>query len=117
MLYVNPTFGRYVEETPGRPLEESASDALLQRLYDQSNFPEYQCFFRYEAGSMAFWDNRACMHRASVDFSPHERVMRRVTIQGSAPYYDPQAAEAASNRQERAWQTASATATKSVAKL
>lgn len=93
MLYVNPTFGRYVEHAPGIPMEESKSDALLQHLYNQSNFPEYQCFFRYESGSMAFWDNRACMHRASVDFSPHARVMRRVTVQGNtAPYYDPHGA-------------------------
>lgn len=40
MLYVNPTFGRYVEESPGVPMEEGASTALLQRLYSQSNFPE-----------------------------------------------------------------------------
>ena len=100
---VNPTFGRYVEKAPGLPMEESASDELLQRLYSQSNFPEYQCFFRYESGSMAFWDNRACMHRASVDFSSHARVMRRVTIQGDAPFYDPHDTQAAAARQERCW--------------
>ena len=44
-----------------------------------------------EKGSMSFWDNRSCMHRAVVDFSPHKRVMRRVTIQGDVPYYDPHA--------------------------
>jgi hypothetical protein len=34
------------------------------------------------------------MHRATVDFSPHERMMRRVTIQGlEPPYFDPAAAE------------------------
>ena len=37
------------------------SDALLARLYAQAENPEYQCFFRYEAGSLAFWDNRSCM--------------------------------------------------------
>ena len=40
---------------------------------------------------MAFWDNRSCMHRALSDSYPHTRKMRRVTIQGSEPYYDPQA--------------------------
>lgn len=40
---------------------------------------------------MSFWDNRSCMHRAVVDFSPHKRVMRRVTIQGDVPYFDPHA--------------------------
>ena len=98
MLYVNPNFGRYVEVGGGSdtPMEEGTSDALLQHLYSQANFPEYQCYFTYDSGSMAFWDNRACTHRASVDFSPHERIMRRVTIQGSsAPFYDPLAAAAA----------------------
>ena len=93
MLYVNPLFGRFVEEEPGKPMAEDASDELLRRLYDQANVPEFQCFFRYDSGSLAFWDNRSCMHRASVDFSPHQRIMRRVTVQGaSAPYYDPGAA-------------------------
>ena len=77
-------------------MAEDASDELLRRLYDQANVPEFQCFFRYDSGSLAFWDNRSCMHRASVDFSPHHRIMRRVTVQGaSAPYYDPAAAGAA----------------------
>jgi taurine dioxygenase len=90
MLYVNPSFGRYVEEEHGRP--DPASDALLKTLYEQANHPEYQCFFRYEEGDMVFWDNRSCMHRATVDFSPHERTMRRVTIQGrEPPFFDPSA--------------------------
>ena len=95
MLYVNPNFGRYVEVGGGSdtPMEEGTSDALLQHLYSQANFPEYQCYFRYEEGSMAFWDNRACMHRATVDFSGHERAMRRVTVQGSdPPFWRPQSA-------------------------
>ena len=41
------------------------------------------------------------MHRASVDFSPHQRIMRRVTIQGDATYYDPYAAGAAAKKRER----------------
>ena len=31
MLYVNPSFGRYVEEEHGRP--DPASDSLLKTLY------------------------------------------------------------------------------------
>ena len=90
MLYVNSGFGKYVEG-----MEAEESDALLARLYAQAENPEYQCFFRYEAGSLAFWDNRSCMHRALSDSYPHTRKMRRVTIQGSEPYYDPQALAAA----------------------
>ena len=36
-------------------------------------------------------ERRSCMHRAVVDFSPHERYMRRVTVQGDEPYYSPTA--------------------------
>eukprot|EP01044_Picomonas_judraskeda_P002472 COSAG03_NODE_179_length_11021_cov_4.016206_3_plen_48_part_00 len=28
------------------------------------------------------------MHRALADFGPHERSMRRVTIQGDVPFFD-----------------------------
>lgn len=85
MLYVNPNFGRFVQAADGNPMDEAASDALLAQLYAQSHFPEYQAFFTYEEGSLSFWDNRACMHRATVDFSGSERAMRRVTVQGTGP--------------------------------
>ena len=39
------------------------------------------------SASFLQWDNRACMHRALQDFGPHERSMRRVTIQGDVPFY------------------------------
>ena len=42
MLYVNPNFGRYIEAAEGVPMEERESEALLQTLYAQSNFPEFQ---------------------------------------------------------------------------
>ena len=42
-------------ETFGEGMEAEESDALLARLYAQAENPEYQCFFRYEAGSLAFW--------------------------------------------------------------
>ena len=40
------------------------------------------------AGSLAFWDNRACQHFAASDYFPHVRVMERVTIAGDKPYFD-----------------------------
>jgi alpha-ketoglutarate-dependent taurine dioxygenase len=27
----------------------------------QAENPEYQCFFKYARGSLAFWDNRRCV--------------------------------------------------------
>ena len=42
MLYVNPTFGRYVEVAAGQPMEEAESDALLQdRMSGRRPYPRY----------------------------------------------------------------------------
>ena len=70
-----------------------------RRRYSQAFNVEYQCLFTYNKGDMTFWDNRSCMHRAVVDFSPHHRILRRVTLQGSnpttggIPYYDADAVQ------------------------
>ena len=37
------------------------------------------------------WDNRAVQHYAAGDYHPHKRVLRRVTVSGDRPYYEPQA--------------------------
>lgn len=83
-LYVNQAF---TERLIGLPRDES--DWLLQRLYSAAAVPEHQCRFHWEAGSIAFWDNRACQHYAASDYFPRRRVMERVTIAGDRPYFDP----------------------------
>ena len=50
--------------------------------------PEYQCRFKWEVGSVAFWDNRACQHYGSSDYWPQRRRMERVTVAGDRPYYE-----------------------------
>ena len=45
-----------------------------------------QCRFRWEPGSVAFWDNRATQHIVSNDFLPAKRIMERVTVVGDRPY-------------------------------
>ena len=62
----------------------------------QEGRPEYTCRFRWEAGSMVMWDNRAALHCASGDFWPHSRKMERLTIldrdlSRRTPYYAPAA--------------------------
>ncbi len=34
---------------------------------------EFQCRFRWDRHSVAFWDNRCAMHRANFDYHPHVR--------------------------------------------
>jgi len=81
-LYVNTAFTSHIEE-----LSEKESDWLLTHLYAQAAIPEYQCRFRWEAGSIAFWDNRAGQHYAASDYFPAVRRMERVTIAGDRPFY------------------------------
>ena len=66
-------------------LDKDESDALLDRLYDEALVPEYQCRFKWEANSVAFWDNRVVQHYASNDYWPQRRVMERAAITGEKP--------------------------------
>lgn len=80
-LYVNRNF---VDHVAGVTPDEST--ALLDRLCRQADYPEYQCRFRWEDDSVAFWDNRAVQHYASSDYWPHIRVMERASIIGTRPH-------------------------------
>ena len=81
-IYVNAAFTSHIEG-----LSASESAALLAHLYAQAAVPEYQCRFRWRAGSIAFWDNRAAQHYAASDYFPAVRAMERVTIAGDRPFY------------------------------
>ena len=82
VLYVNNAFTSHI-----KGMDEDESMELLQALYRTASNPELQCRFRWKAGSLAFWDNRACQHFASSDYFPKVRKMERVTIAGDRPYY------------------------------
>jgi taurine dioxygenase len=78
-LYVNPGFTLRFE---GWTDEESRP--LLQYLYAQATRPEYTCRFRWQAGSIAFWDNRSTWHLAVNDYHGQRRLMHRITVAGVA---------------------------------
>ncbi len=63
------------------------SDALLEMLYRHIETPEFQCRFRWQANSVAFWDNRCAQHHAMFDYFPHRRYGHRVTVCGHKPFY------------------------------
>jgi taurine dioxygenase len=65
-------------------LSERENDVLLPFLIDHVRSPEFQCRFRWEVGSIAFWDNRTTQHFAVPDYA-ERRVMHRVTIAGDRP--------------------------------
>ena len=80
LLYVNRFF---VDHIVG--LEPDESTALIDLLSKQAELPEYQCRFHWEAGSVAFWDNRAVQHYAASDYWPNVRIMERASIVGDRP--------------------------------
>ena len=80
-IYVNRIFTSHIVGLP-----QAESDELLAFLCSQAQVPEYQCRFRWQKDSVAFWDNRAVQHYASSDYWPQQRVMERVTIIGEAPF-------------------------------
>ena len=80
VLFVNRMFTTHIPA-----LTRFESDAVLEMLYRHVERPEFQCRFRWEPGSVAFWDNRCVQHQAVWDYHPHRRHGHRVTIQGSRP--------------------------------
>jgi taurine dioxygenase len=82
VLFVN---GYYVEQI--LDVSRPESRALLDMLLEQATRPEYTVRFRWEPGSVAFWDNRATIHLAPSDTAHvgHPRVMHRVMLAGDVP--------------------------------
>ena len=76
-LYVNPAFTLRFDgwtELESRP--------MLEYLYRAGSRLEHTCRFRWEPGSVAFWDNRATWHYALNDYPGERRRMHRVTLEG-----------------------------------
>ncbi len=80
-LYVNVAFTDHIVG-----IDRVESDALLELLYRQASFPEYQCRWKWAAGDLAIWDNRATQHYAASDYWPQRRVMERITVAGDRPF-------------------------------
>lgn len=59
---------------------------LLRYLIMQAYIPEYQVRWRWQANSVAIWDNRATQHYAVMDYPPCHRKMERAGIMGDTPF-------------------------------
>jgi taurine dioxygenase len=79
-LYVNP--GHTVRIVG---MSEAESAPILSYLYKHQIRPELTCRFRWQQGSLAFWDNRSAQHYALNDYYGHRRVMQRITLAGDRP--------------------------------
>ena len=84
LIYVNLAFTDRI-----KGLTPKESSWLLDHLYQATKNADIQCRFRWQPGSLAFWDNRSCQHFAASDHFPQRRVMERATIAGDRPYLTP----------------------------
>jgi len=66
-------------------MTEEESAPLLGYLFQHQVRPEFTCRFRWEPGSLAFWDNRCTQHNPVNDYHGYRRVMHRVTLKGDIP--------------------------------
>jgi taurine dioxygenase len=66
-------------------MTEEESAPLLQFLFQHQVRPEHTCRFRWEVGSLAFWDNRCALHNPVNDHHGFRRRMHRVTLAGDCP--------------------------------
>jgi taurine dioxygenase len=79
-LYVNIAHTTHFE---GMTEEESAP--ILAFLFRHQVKAEFTCRFRWEKGSVAFWDNRCTQHNPINDYHGFRRLMHRVTLAGTVP--------------------------------
>jgi taurine dioxygenase len=69
-------------------LSAAQSRRLLDLFFAEAEKPEYTVRFRWEPGSVAFWDNRSTAHLAPSDLRALrglDRRLYRVTIAGDVP--------------------------------
>ena len=78
-LYVN---GNSTTRLLGLSAREN--QILLPFLIDHVRSPAFQCRFRWDTNSIAFWDNRSTQHFGVPDYQ-ERRVMHRVTLAGDRP--------------------------------
>jgi alpha-ketoglutarate-dependent sulfate ester dioxygenase len=81
-LYVNSTFTQHIVG-----LSPRESRHILELLYEHIGRPEFTVRFKWEPGSVAFWDNRSTVHLAPSELEPVEgdRRLFRVTLVGDVP--------------------------------
>ena len=82
LLFVSPGFLRSIVGLTPRE-----SQQILELLWEHVIRPEYTVRFKWEPGSIAFWDNRATAHLPPADIfhSDFERQFYRVTLVGEVP--------------------------------
>jgi alpha-ketoglutarate-dependent taurine dioxygenase len=76
----NLLLGSFVQRIVG--LSKSEGQKLYEIFQSYITAPENTIRWRWQAGDVAIWDNRATQHYAVNDYGAAHRVVRRVTING-----------------------------------
>jgi len=82
VLFVSPSFLKTIVGLTARE-----SEVMLDLLWEHVVRPEYTVRFKWEAGDIAMWDNRATSHLAPTDIfdSDFDRQLYRITLVGDVP--------------------------------
>ena len=82
LLYVSPSFLKSIVGLTPRESEQ-----MLQMLWEHVVRTEYTVRFKWNAGDIAFWDNRSTSHLAPTDIfeSDYDRQLYRITLVGEVP--------------------------------
>ena len=82
VLYISPGFLKSIVE-----LNTRESRVLLELLWEHAVSSEFTVRFKWEPGSLAFWDNRSTAHVAPQDIFALEfdRQLYRTTLVGEVP--------------------------------
>ena len=82
VLYISPGFLKTISG-----LRTRESRVLLELLWEHAVASEFTVRFKWEAGSIAFWDNRSTAHVAPQDIFAleYDRQLYRSTLVGEVP--------------------------------
>lgn len=75
--------GHFVKQLQGVSANDSRQ--LLRLFQDRVTALENTVRWRWQAGDVVLWDNRATQHIAIDDYGSAERIVRRTTIAGEVP--------------------------------
>ncbi|MDC7746478.1 TauD/TfdA dioxygenase family protein [Rhizobium binxianense] len=75
--------GNFVQRLVG--LSKSDSAKLYEVFQSYVTAPENTVRWRWRAGDVVIWDNRATQHYAVNDYGDQHRVVRRATVDGDVP--------------------------------
>lgn len=70
-------------------LPERESETLLGFLAAHVDEPRFHVRWPWAENQLAIWDERTTLHRGVSDHFPQRRVIRRCTVDGEVPYFDP----------------------------